>query len=94
MAGLIGLNGNTYFKYRGDCSNPNDATNSGHYDYSNHSSAIAGSYYGRLLCFYNGTFPTTWAWGVQLFFGDNNAFAYRTSIRKTGEWTGWKTLSQ
>ena len=94
MAGLIGLNGNAYFKYRGDCSNPDEASNSGHYDYSNPSSPIAGSNYGRLLCFYNGVYPTTWAWGAQLFFGDNNAFAYRTSIRKSGKWTEWKTLSQ
>lgn len=94
VAGNIGLDGNVYFKYRGNCSNPDNATNSGHYDYSNSSSTIGGSNYGRLLCFYNAVFPTTWAWGVQFFFGDNNTFSYRTSIRKSGEWTSWRTLSQ
>ena len=94
VAGNIGLDGNVYFKYRGNCSNPDNATNSGHYDYSNSSSAIGGSNYGRLLCFYNAVFPTTWAWGVQFFLGDNNTFSYRTSIRKSGEWTSWRTLSQ
>lgn len=78
-----------YFQYRGTCSNINAQTLPGMYDYADTSNAIAGTNYGILLCFYNRDFPTTWAWGVQVFFGDNNKFAYRTSIRKAGVWNNW-----
>lgn len=78
-----------YFQYRGTCNNINAQTLPGMYDYADTSNAIAGTNYGILLCFYNRDFPTTWAWGVQVFFGDNNKFAYRTSIRKSGVWNNW-----
>lgn len=78
-----------YFQYRGACNNINAQTLPGMYDYADTSNAIAGTNYGILLCFYNRDFPTTWAWGVQVFFGDNNKFAYRTSIRKSGVWNNW-----
>ena len=91
MAELLDIWGNKFFQNRGICEDADSNTSTGCYDYSG-STSIAGTKYGRLICIYNSKFPSTWAWGVQLFFGDNNTIAYRTSIRQSGVWLAWKQL--
>lgn len=88
VAGLLSLNNNSFFRVRGDLASADSATDTGLYSYTG-GTAINGSPYGLLLNICNIQFSVSWAWGAQIFFGDNNTISFRTSIRKNGVWGAW-----
>lgn len=88
VAGLLSLNNNSFFRVRGELASADSATDTGLYTYTG-GTAINGSFYGLLLNICNVQFSVSWAWGAQIFFGDNNTISFRTSIRKNGVWGAW-----
>ena len=88
VAGLLSLNNNSFFRVRGELASADSATDTGLYTYTG-GTAINGSSYGLLLNICNIQFSVSWAWGAQIFFGDNNTISFRTSIRKNGVWGAW-----
>ncbi len=88
----IGVSNNSFFRMRGNIStSPDDAKLTGLYSYSG-GAAINGTSYGILVCFYNDSFTLNYAWGFQIFVGDNNKISMRSSVRRSGTWDSWVQL--
>lgn len=89
MAERLGIKNNTYFINRGDITtSADDAKLTGLYSYTG-GQVINGTSYGILVCFLNFSFETNYAWGFQLFVGDNKKMSMRSSIRNNTVWSEW-----